>query len=282
MESLPDTTAAPFGVYAPDALARFVVGTDNFDRVHRPWALRRKLGKLWLRRSRRIFDLTFLGFKLRLHPATNAGDMGIVLNGIHGEEDEFARVAERIGDYENFIDIGANIGLYSLIAARGLPPGRPILAFEPAPDTALRLRANLAFNAGTERVEVIEAALGDQPGDLTLARGGSNIGGTSAVKPGGAGEQIHVRCLRLPDVLAARGIARIGMLKIDIEGFEDRALLPVLDVMPPEAWPRYILIEVCHSRYWKRDVVAELKTRGYREVYRNSRNIHFAREEAVS
>jgi hypothetical protein len=79
----------------------------------------------------------------------------------------------------------------------------------------------------------------------------------------------------LADALADLGIDRIGMLKIDIEGFEDRALLPYLDKMPKESWPRYILIEVCHGKSWKRDVVAELAAKGYAEVYRNRRNIHF-------
>lgn len=279
MAAVPDAAEAPFGVYAPDGLARFILGKRNFDRPRRAWPLRRKIGKAWLHRTGRIFDIAFQGFRLRLHPASNAGDEGIVLNGIHGEEDEFARVAARVAEFENFIDIGANIGLYSLIAARALPAGRPVVAFEPDPQTARRLRSHLAFN-GVDRVTVVEAAVSPETGELSIYQPAHNIGCTSANKRFDDWVELKVPTLPLADALAAQGISRIGMLKIDIEGFEDQALLPYLDTMPAESWPRYILIEVCHHKYWKRDAVAELLSRGYREVFRNTRNRHFERGAA--
>lgn len=280
MAALPDAADAPFGAFAPDALACLVLGKRRFDRPRRAWPLRRKIGKAWLQRSGRVFDIGFQGFRLRLHPASNAGDEGIVLNGIHGEEDEFARVAARAAEFENFIDIGANIGLYSLIAARALPAGRPVVAFEPDPQTARRLRTNLAFNdAG--RVTVIEAAVSPETGEMSIYQPAHNIGCTSANKRFDHWVELKVPTLRLSDALAAEGITRIGMLKIDIEGFEDQALMPYLDTMPAESWPRYILIEVCHHKYWKRDVVADLRARGYREVFRNTRNMHFEFGEAA-
>jgi FkbM family methyltransferase len=275
--TLPDLEEAPFGTYSPDATARLVLGKRDFDRPRRAWPLWRKLGRAWLHRSRRIFDVTFQGFRLRLHPATNAGDEGIILNGIHGEEDEFARVVERVAAYENFIDIGANIGLYSLLAARNLPEGRPIIAFEPDPGTAQRLRTNLALN-GVSRVEIVQAAVSPERGEMSIYQAPHSIGLTSANKRFDDWTEQKVPTIPLAEALAERGIERIGMLKIDIEGFEDRALLPYLDKMPPEAWPRYILIEVCHNKYWQRDVVAELRGKGYREVFSNIRNLHFERE----
>lgn len=277
--TLPGLDEAPFGTFSPDTVARLVLGKRNFDRPRRTLPLWRKLGKSWLRRSNRVFDVTFQGLRLRLHPATNAGDEGIVLNGIHGEEDEFARVVERVGAYENFIDIGANIGLYSLLAARHLPEGRPIIAFEPDPGTAGRLRINLALN-GVTRVEVVEAAVSPERGEMSLYQAPNSIGLTSANKRFDDWVEERVPMVPLAEALAERGIQRIGMLKIDIEGFEDRALLPYLDTMPPDAWPRYILIEVCHQKYWRRDVVAELRAKGYRAVFDNVRNIHFEREGA--
>ncbi len=275
--TLPSPEEAPFGTFSPDTVARLVLGKLDFNRPRRAWPLWRKLGRAWLHRSRRIFDVTYHGFRLRLHPATNAGDEGIVLNGIHGEEDEFARVAERVAAYENFIDIGANIGLYSLIAARFLPEGRPIIAFEPDPGTARRLRINLALN-GVTRVEIVQAAVSSERGEMTIYRAPHSIGLTSANKRFDDWIEEWVPTVPLAEALAERGITRIGMLKIDIEGFEDQALLPYFDTMPPEAWPRYILIEVCHHKYWKRDVVAELRAKGYREVFSNIRNLHFERE----
>jgi FkbM family methyltransferase len=275
--ALPDTEEAPFGTFAPDGVAHFVLGKRDFNRPRRAWPLWRKLGKSWLHKSQRVFDLTYRGFRLRLHPATNAGDEGIVLNGIHGEEDEFQRVEARVAEFENFIDIGANIGLYSLLAARNLPEGRPIVAFEPDAGTVRRLRINLALN-GVTRVDVVEAAVSPARGEMSVFQAAHSIGLTSAYQRYESWTEQKVPTLPLAEALAERGIARIGMLKIDIEGFEDQALLPYLDVMPPESWPRYILIEVCHNRNWKRDAVAELRSKGYRDVFRNTRNIHFERD----
>ena len=280
MQTIPDAADAGFGTFAPDWWACFVLGKRSFDRPRRAWPLWRKISRAWLHRTGRIFDIGFMGFRLRLHPATNAGDEGIVLSGIHGEEDEFERVAERVAGYENFIDIGANIGLYSLIAARNMPNDCPIIAFEPDPKMARRLKSHLAFNdAG--KVKVIEAAVSPENGELAIFQPAGNAGCTSANKRFDDWLELKVPCVTLADALSGLGIHRIGMLKIDIEGFEDQALLPYLDTMPADSWPRYILIEVCHNRFWKRDTVAELVARGYREVYRNTRNQHFERADAT-
>ncbi|HMS94487.1 MAG TPA: hypothetical protein PKA03_04600 [Tabrizicola sp.] len=109
-------------------LSRLVPGKRSFDRPRRAWPRWRTFGKRWLHRSSRTFDVTFHGFKLRLHPAGNAGDAGFVLNGIHGEEDEFARVAARVAEFETFADNGADVGRYCLIPERHLPEGRSVVA----------------------------------------------------------------------------------------------------------------------------------------------------------
>jgi len=277
MTLLPNAETAPFGHFAPDRAARLILGVSNFDVPHRRWPLRRKVGKFWLRRSSRIFDLHFHGLKLRLHPASNVGDEGIVLNGIHGEEDEFAIVRDRVSDYDNFIDIGANIGLYSLIAARALPAGRPVVAFEPDPQTVSRLETHLKFNQVSDRVTVVRAAVGEEAGELTLYRPPFNIGGTSAHKRFDHWIEVRYPVVHLARKLNELGVQRLGMLKIDIEGFEDRAIMPFMEESPEENWPRYILIEVCHRKFWKQDVIESLQSRGYREVFRNTRNIHFTK-----
>lgn len=266
---------SPFGTYTPDFTAKICVGTFDFDRPHKAWPLIRKLSKRWIRNSGRFFDLKYRGFKLRLHPATNVGDEAIVLHGIHGEEDEFKRVETLIHQFENFIDIGANIGLYSLIAARHLPETRPIVAFEPMKNTLQRLNANLKLN-DVHRVHVINAAVSDANGVLELYQPPANLGGTSNVKRYQNWAPSKVEKTTLKDALAALGIDRIGMLKVDIEGAEDAAILPYIDSMPRSSWPKYILAETCHQRNWNRDLEVELLNHGYRCVYENRRNKHFA------
>ena len=62
-----------------------------------------------------------------------------------------------------FVDIGANQGLYSLIAAQN-PKCRQIIAFEPVPVTHARLAANVGLNGGAERTVLHQLAIADSVG----------------------------------------------------------------------------------------------------------------------
>ena len=64
------------------------------------------------------------------------------------------------------VDIGANIGLATLAMATALPNTARLLAVEPSPRNLVHLRRNLAENGMAERVEVVAAAAGAEPGSL--------------------------------------------------------------------------------------------------------------------
>jgi FkbM family methyltransferase len=242
----------------------------------RRWVPWRWLAKRWLQRRGGAWDVTWHGFRLRLYPAQNAGDMGLMLTGRHGEEDEIAIVQDEAPRHDVFVDVGANIGLYSLTAARAMPAGARVLAFEADPVVAERLRRHLAFNR-VQAVTVVEAALGAAPGTAVLHRNPANLGGNSLVRTGSGRIDVTVPVMTLAQALADRGVDHVGMLKIDIEGYEDRVLVAFLASAPPALWPAYVLIEVCHRAHWEEDAEAALGSRGYVEVYRNRRNRHFRR-----
>jgi len=118
------------------------------------------------------------------------------------------------------VDIGAQIGTF---AARIAPKAERVLAFEPVPANAALLRRNVeAF----PHVEVIEAAVADREGTLTLHLSEDNTGGHSAYRAAGRdeGRAVTVRCLPLRPALDARGIAAVDLLKLDCEGAEHLVL----------------------------------------------------------
>ena len=78
---------------------------------------------------------------------------------------------------------------------------------------------------------------------------------------GTSGDPVSVQ--RLETMLAEQGIKRIDLLKIDVEGHEDRVLLPFFSAAPRKLWPRTIIIEHTHSRQWRRDCIAECLALGY-------------------
>ncbi len=171
-----------------------------------------------------------------------------------------------------FVDIGANVALYSLyLATCG---DVRTLAIEPQPGIVERLRFHLAANPSA-KVEVLPIALSDRTGEVTLVINDSDSGGTHIDKHDGrqaAGERIKVPSKPLIDALKEAGIETIDALKIDVEGAEDIVLAPFLRDAPQSLLPRLILIEDTRA-FWGLDLFALLAARGYTVQERSRQNV---------
>lgn len=125
-----------------------------------------------------------------------------------------------------FLDIGANQGLYSILAARN-PACRGVYAFEPIPTTANRLRRNLDLNAVASRVTVVEAAISDRVGSAVIHVAGQHTGGASLRGHGAVPGTTPVE-VRLIDANALRPLLQSGdlplVVKVDVEGHEVEVL----------------------------------------------------------
>ena len=75
---------------------------------------------------------------------------------------------EHLRQDRDAIDIGANVGFFSVLLAKNLGPGRKVLAVEPTPDALRRLRANLRLNGVEGSVIVYENAVVDKPRQVEL------------------------------------------------------------------------------------------------------------------
>jgi FkbM family methyltransferase len=135
--------------------------------------------------------------------------------------DRTLRRLARPGDV--VLDIGANIGATSLVLARAVGPSGKVFAFEPHPQTAVLLRANLAAN-GLAMVDVQELALSDTEGSFSLQEPPGQPGmARLGAKP--VSGKPAVSTLRLDGWLADRPkLGRIAVCKIDVEGHEPRVL----------------------------------------------------------
>lgn len=120
-----------------------------------------------------------------------------------------------------FVDIGANQGLYSLIAAQN-PRCRKIIAFEPVPTTHARLAANVALNGGAPRTALHLLAISDSAGEVTINVSAEHTGiATLAGRESGAsagGVTIETIDAPLLDPLLAGDLPMF--VKIDVEGLE--------------------------------------------------------------
>jgi len=180
-------------------------------------------------------------------------------------------VARKRGGAFTFIDIGANVGLYSLyLATCG---NVRTLAIEPQPGILERLRFHLSANPSA-KVDVLPIALSDRAGEAVLVINDSDSGGTHIEKPelGRTGERISVPCKPLLALLVEAGITGIDALKVDVEGAEDIVLAPFLREAPQTLLPRLILIEDTRGM-WSVDLFALLAARGYTEQERSRQNV---------
>jgi FkbM family methyltransferase len=123
---------------------------------------------------------------------------------------------------DTFIDVGANIGYFTLLATSRVGSTGKVFAFEPVPETRGMLLRNLRLNR-VANVVVREEAVADQAGEVTLFIGPANHRGTSSMRslPDSSGV-LEVPKGRLDDLLPAG--ERVRLIKIDIEGAEYLAL----------------------------------------------------------
>jgi FkbM family methyltransferase len=138
------------------------------------------------------------------------------------EETTFLRSVLRSSDV--FVDIGANIGVYTTLAAKCVGPGGRVVAFEPGPYNYSLLTHNINRN-GFKNVTPLQMALGDSPGTATLNVSKKNYGDNRIGEELRQLEEfdsvgVQVNTDTLDNVLRRLKIDRVDCIKMDVQGFE--------------------------------------------------------------
>lgn len=257
------TPATPFGAYALDRWRARLLARAQAMPVS--WWGRRGallLRKLVLRGGPSIVDAEVEGLKLRLHTGDNVSERKFLFMPQFFDHAERTLMRARLTEGSVFIDIGANAGIYTMTAAQCVGARGRVLAVEPNPVVLERLLFNAQLNGFENRITPLQIGVSDVPGAFDLVLDRSNLGGSSLVVARSA-ESIRVQCLPLGDILAQHSVARLDGMKIDIEGAEDRVLIPFLREAPVHLHPTFIVLENSPSD-WQADLPAALKSAGYR------------------
>ncbi len=146
-----------------------------------------------------------------------------------------------------FVDVGANIGYFSILAASIVGEQGAVFAFEPDPDNYGLLCANAQLNGFDSNIVAVEAALTDREGEGRLFLSEDNLGDHQVYVGDEQRNSVPIVLLRGCDYLAAR-IEQLDLLKIDTQGSEFQViegLMPLLATLKRK--PRIIIELTPHS-----------------------------------
>ncbi|MCB1508314.1 MAG: FkbM family methyltransferase [Hyphomicrobiaceae bacterium] len=272
----------PFGTYRPAglvaALVRFTrgCGTDWLGKRMAFTARRAALALL-----RKPVDIDVFGASMRLYPFKNVCEKRTLFTPQLFDPLERAFLDETLKEGGIVVDIGANVGVYTLFAASRVGHAGRVIAVEPQPSVLKRLRFNIAIN-DFSNVTVLPIAIADKEGDITLFLDTLNEGEASMKHVGAgsaAGTVVSVPARPLTDMLASEALPRIDVLKLDVEGAEDLILVPFFRDAPESLLPGAIILEN-GSGSWQSDLVALALGKGYRIRGKGRLNLILEREGA--
>ena len=260
--------ALPFGTFAPNGMQRSLLSAA------RNSFLRRGLFRRWM--SRRIMgtsgpplDVTFRDCAYRLRGLNNLIEFGILLTPDYNAADiDFLLDGSSPGD--TFVDVGANIGLYTQPLARRAGSGT-VVAIDANPLMARRLAWNVAAS-GLRNVRIFPCAVSDREGAASLSIRKDDIAIVSVEEHEGG--PVPVRTLA--GILEEAGVTAIHGLKIDIEGHEDKALAPFIRDAAGHLLPKRIVIERAPGGDYP-ECAAAFAARGYARVGQSRNNSFYLR-----
>lgn len=160
------------------------------------------------------------GFKLFLNPADSFISMEILRNKVwEPAETQLVKKAVKPGDVA--VDIGANLGYFTLLFSSLVGPEGRVHAFEPEPGNFALLKRNVEANR-RENVALVNKAVSDKTGKERLYISEENPGGHT-IYSAGSRESVAVDAVRLDEYFASAS-PRVDFVKMDIQGAEGGAL----------------------------------------------------------
>lgn len=175
--------------------------------------------QLYKRLTGRAFDIPYHGFRLRCYPKNRSASRALYFSGLPDfREMMFTLQYLRPGDH--YIDAGANIGLYTLLALSIIGPRGYVHAFEPNPESADHLQEVLSINQ-IENVSVHKIGLSDTAEEVGFNLTQDSCTAHIEVVGSVSTSDVRIRLARLDEHLPN---GRYAMAKLDIEGYEPFAI----------------------------------------------------------
>lgn len=209
-------------------------------------AYQRVLGWLY---SEDVLDIDIGSASARVHMESDAEVLS-VLHTLRKEDDMIEDFAASIEGDDVVWDVGANLGVFSLLAADRAVDGR-VVAFEPFAPTASRLEDNVKLSDPAAPVDVVDVALWDEAGETELGLDRDELGTQTPTLDPRSGQQTITVRQAAGDELVDEELPAPTVVKVDVEGAE-LSVLDGLEETLASAECRLVYVED-HSTLWGSD-----------------------------
>lgn len=176
-----------------------------------------------------------------------------------------------------FFDIGANMGMYTqIIASKFIKiKNSKIIAIEPDPLNCFRIKQNLKLLENKipnifDLIKIEECAVGNSNKEIFLNQAGGPANGK--VVNFFEKDCIKIQMRTLLDIIENNKITYITNLKIDIEGYEDKCLVPFFNSANKKLYPKNIVIEAGLKNVWDINLIDFLKSFDYKILHISKSN----------
>jgi len=207
---------------------------------------------------------TYFGARLHCNPQDLIQRM-ILYFGVW-EPDVSCVIEQNLSAGDVFVDIGANIGYDTLLASSRVGATGKVVSIEASPRTFALLQRNLAANPSSSNVRAVNAAVSDRPGTLDLYEiNEGNIGAATTLASRGGTLMASVEALPLAEILKPDELARLRLIKMDVEGAEPPILRHLLEQLSRYPATMDIVVEASPDDDFEawRDVFDRMRAAGF-------------------
>lgn len=204
-------------------LALLLLFTRNLPKIKGAGRLANVLKNFYLRKKRDSILIDVLGFKMELNPGESVSNNSCLFMPQLYDYKEMGFIKENLKEGDVFIDAGAHIGFYSLIASKRVGESGVVLAIEADSSMYKKLNRNIKLNS-IKNIKTFLKGLSNEKGVLTLNINNNNRGASSFLNRAKSSTTVKVDTLPLLDIIRDQGITKVKGIKIDIEGYEYKVL----------------------------------------------------------
>lgn len=254
--------------------------TRHLPRTRGMIRLAKIIGKAYIKKGNPDIVLDVFDFKMRLTPGESlTNDICILAPQLYEyREVKFLRKNLKSGDI--FIDIGAHIGFYSLLASQIVGETGVVVGVEADPSVYEKFLNNIRLN-NFKNIIALNYGVSDKKEIIKFGRNKYNTGKGSFLNKNG--EMVDIQCLSLADIVKHAGVEgkQIQGLKIDTEGFEYKILKPfLLNNQNKNNLPQFIIVEYDNKDTVYQNKLTDLLERHYKLIKKNPGNYIFIKKDA--